>query len=360
MLPTSLPDTSPMSLPAESTKPRLLVIAPNWIGDAVMAQPLLQLLKQQHPEHAIDVLAAAWVAPVVRAMAEVDQVLETPFRHGALQLRQRWRFARALSRRGYSAAYILPNTLKFALLPWFAGIPLRVGYQGESRYGLINRMHHDEPGQPRAMVNFYAALAFAPSAHFDQKLPTPLLSLAPEARLTTLRSLGLSEHEQLICFGPGAEFGPSKRWPPEHFATLANLILRHSPHAQIVLLGSPKDAEVCAEIKALCPPVHALAGQTSLTQALALLSGATAVVSNDSGLLHIASAFNRPVLAIYGSTDPDHAPPFSQGAKSFSLRLACAPCKQRDCPLGHHDCMRKLAPDLLWPTLQALLPAAAR
>ena len=143
--------------------PRLLVIAPNWIGDAVMAQPLLQLLRQQYPQHAIDVLAPTWVAPVLRAMTEVDTILETPFKHGALQLRERWRFARLLCRRGYDAAYVLPNTLKFALLPWMAGIKKRVGYKGESRYGLINVMHFDDKAHPRPMVTFYAALAFSPS-----------------------------------------------------------------------------------------------------------------------------------------------------------------------------------------------------
>lgn len=142
---------------------RILVIAPNWIGDCVMVQPLLALLKQQNPQQPIDVLAASWVAPVWRAMAEIDTVLETLFKHGALQLRERWHYVRLLRQRGYNAAYVLPNTLKFALVPWLAGIKQRVGYKGESRYGLINCMHHHDPSAPRAMVPFCAALAGAPS-----------------------------------------------------------------------------------------------------------------------------------------------------------------------------------------------------
>ncbi len=338
-----------------NTIPRTLVIAPNWIGDAVMAQPLLRLLKQQHPERPIDVLAPAWVAPVLRAMQEVDTVLGTPFRHGALQLRERWRFARELKQRGYAEAYVLPNTLKFALIPWLAGIPRRIGYKGESRYGLINVMHRDDPVHPRAMVPFYAALAAPPSAQAPAGLPRPVLKLADGQIAAVLKELGLQRDKPVLVFSPGAEFGNAKRWPTSHFAELANTVLAGNPEVQVVLLGSSKDQAVCAEISALSPRVRSLAGLTSLDQAVALIAQASAVVSNDSGLLHIASALNRPVIAIYGPTDPDHAPPFSDIARSLSLRLSCAPCRQRECPLGHHDCMQKLGSDIVWQELQPML-----
>ena len=334
---------------------RILVIAPNWIGDAVMAQPLLQLLKQAQPQTAIDVLAAAWVAPVLRAMPEVDTVLETPFKHGALQLRERWRYARLLRQRGYTAAYVLPNTLKFALLPWMAGIRKRVGYKGESRYGLINVMHHDDKAAPRSMVPFYAALALPPAVQAPQVLPRPQLHISSGHIAATMQAMKLSPQQPLVCFAPGAEFGNAKRWPVEHFARLANTILQDQPSVQIVLLGSPKDVEVCQQIQAACPSVHQLAGKTTLDQALALIAQARAMVANDSGLLHIASALNRPVIAIYGPTDPDHAPPFSDIAHSLSLHLDCSPCKQRECPLGHHHCMQQLDSQMVWQPLQAIL-----
>lgn len=339
----------------EITPSRILVIAPNWIGDAVMAQPLLTLLKQTYPDQTIDVLAPSWVAPVLRAMAEVNTVLETPFKHGALQLRERWRFAQMLRQRGYASAYVLPNTLKFALLPWMAGIKTRIGYKGESRYGLINLMHHDDPTSPRAMVPFYAALASAPALQAPMRLPRPALHVSNQQIRQVLEILGLSVQNPVIAFAPGAEFGNAKRWPTAHFAQLAERILQAHPDAQIVLLGSPKDNVVCDEIKALCPAVHHLAGKTSLDQAVALIASSSAVVSNDSGLLHIASALNRPVIALYGPTDPDHAPPFSDIAHSLSLRLACAPCKQRECPLGHQDCLQKLTSDMVWTPLQIIL-----
>ncbi|SFU38703.1 lipopolysaccharide heptosyltransferase II [Pseudoduganella namucuonensis] len=340
---------------------RTLVISPNWIGDAVMAQPLLALLKAAHPERAIDVLAPPSVAPVWRQMAEVAEVLETPFRHGPLQLRERWRYARRLARRGYADAYVLPNTLKYALIPWLAGIPRRVGYKGESRYGLINVMHRDD-APPRPMVPFYAALALAPVAPLPaaqrDAVPRPRLAASPEQIAAACARANLDLARPLVAFAPGAEFGTAKRWPPAHFAGLARAIVAAHPDVQIALLGSPKDREACETVIQAAgglPALRNLAGATSLAEAVALIARAGAVVSNDSGLLHIASALNRPVIAIYGPTDPGHAPPFSDLAASISLRLECSPCRQRECPLGHQDCMQKIAPEQVWRTLQPML-----
>jgi heptosyltransferase-2 len=341
--------------------PRILIISPNWIGDAVMAQPLLRLLRERYPQHPIDVLAPGWVAPVWRAMREIDTVLEAPFRHGSLQLRERWRFGKRLQQRGYAHAYVLPNTLKFALIPWLAGISHRVGYRGEMRYGLLNEMHHDDRRVPRPMVSFYAALAAPPTADVPAPpaLPRPRLFVSDQQLIETMSRIGLQSDCPLIVFAPSAEFGSAKRWPPAHFAQLAETILQAHANAQIILLGSGKDNPVCEEIVASAPQVRNLAGATSLDQAIALLAKADAVVSNDSGLLHIASALNRPIIAIYGPTDPDHAPPFSDMAQALSLRLDCAPCRQRECPLGHHKCMRNLTPGMVWEPLKPMLEAQA-
>jgi heptosyltransferase-2 len=337
--------------------PRTLVISPNWIGDAVMAQPLLQRLKQKHPERAIDVLAPPSVSPVWRAMAEVDSVLETPFRHGALQLKERWAYGRQLRRRGYADAYVLPNTLKYALIPWFAGIRERVGYKGEMRYGLLNVMHHDEV-PPRPMVPFYAALADDPAA-VAAKAPRPRLRASDEQIAAVCAKAGIALDRPLVVFAPGAEFGAAKRWPAAHFGQLAKAILAADPKAQVALLGSPKDSAACAEVIAAsgAAGMFNLAGATRLDEAIALIARADAVVANDSGLLHIASALNRPVVALYGPTDPDHAPPFSDLAKSISLRLECSPCRQRECPLGHHNCMNKMGAAMVWNELRPMLTA---
>jgi len=334
---------------------RTLVISPNWIGDAVMAQPLLQLLRRAHPGRIIDVLAPPSVAPVWRAMAEVGEVLETPFRHGALQLRERWKYAQVLRARGYADAYVLPNTLKYALIPWLAGIPVRVGYKGEMRHGLINRMHHDDVPQ-RPMVPFYAALAGAPGpAPADVPRPAMRVTAADSAAVCARHAIDAAR--SLVLFAPGAEFGAAKRWPARHFAALAQAVRARDPQAQIGLLGSPKDKAACDEIVALtgADGMVNLAGATRLEEAIALIAAASAVVANDSGLLHIASALNRPVIALYGPTDPDHAPPFSDLARAMSLRLDCSPCKQRECPLGHHNCMEQLEAPLVWQALRPML-----
>jgi heptosyltransferase II len=335
---------------------RTLIISPNWIGDAVMAQPLLQLLSKMHPSRPIDVLAPPSVAPVWRAMREVDTVLETPFRHGALQLKERWQYAQMLRARGYADAYVLPNTLKYALIPWLAGIPRRVGYQGEMRYGLLNVMHHDDE-PPRPMVPFYAALADAPRDRLRGVVPRPVLYAGDEQVRAVCQRLGIAQDRPLVVFAPGAEFGAAKRWPTGHFARLTDEIRKADPGAQVALLGSPKDKPVCDEIVAAAGKdgMFNLAGVTRLDEAVALIARAAAVVANDSGLLHVASALNRPVIAIYGPTDPDHAPPFSDVAKSLSLRLECAPCRQRECPLGHHDCMNKLETGIVWNELKPML-----
>ena len=335
---------------------RTLVISPNWIGDAVMAQPLLRALKQRAPGRPLDVLAPAWVAPVWRATAEVDSVLETPFHHGALQLGERRRLARALRGRGYLEAYVLPNTFKSALVPWLAGIPQRIGYRGETRYGLINVMHHDDPASPRPMTRFYAALAAAPGAAGGASpLPDPVLSVSAAQKLAARAALGLAADAPVVAFAPGAEFGPAKRWPAAHFAELAQMIAQARPDVHILLLGSAKDAAACEEIAAAAPQVRNLAGATSLQDAIALLAGALALVTNDSGLMHIACALQRPVVAVYGPTDPRHTPPLSALASVLWLHLDCAPCQQRSCPLGHHHCMANISAGMAWRPLAPLV-----
>jgi heptosyltransferase-2 len=341
-------------------KARTLVISPNWIGDAVMAQPLLRLLKQAHPERAIDVLAPPQVVPVWRRIQEADEILVTPFRHRALQLGERWRFARLLRTRGYSDAYVLPNTLKYALIPWLARIPRRVGYKGEMRYGMINEMHHDD-SPPRSMVPFYAALAHEPELLVAGKPVRPYLVVGGEESEQAGHRLGIDLGRPLVVFAPGAEFGIAKRWPPAHYGALAGRVVDSVPGVQIALLGSPNDRDTCEQVQqhagAAAGAILNLAGQTSLDDAIALVARARAVVSNDSGLLHIASALNRPVVALYGSTNPDYAPPLSDQARTVSLRLACSPCRQRECPLGHHDCMNKMSVDLVWNELAPILAA---
>ena len=345
----------------ETAAARTLVISPNWIGDAVMAQPLLRRLKELHPGRPIDVLAPKWVAPVWEAMPEVAEVMETPFRHGALQLGERRKFARQLATRGYADSYVLPNTLKYALIPWMANIPRRVGYKGEMRYGLVNVMHHDERSAPRPMAQFYAALADAPVRNLPRpdKLPQPRMEVDAQESAQAIRRMGMDENVRYLVFAPGAEFGPAKRWPTARYAELARMVQQSHPGVEILLLGSGKDKDVCDEIVQAAPGARNLAGITSLREAIALIARANAVVTNDSGLMHIAAALGRPLVAVYGPTDPRHTPPLSDLARVLWLHLDCAPCQKRECPLGHHNCMRGISADMVWEPLRPMMPLAA-
>lgn len=306
--------------------PRILVVAPNWIGDALMAQPLLARLREKQPGAQLDVLAPEWVAPVARRMPEVGEVIAVPFRHGRLQLRSRWRLGRSLRARGYAHAIVLPNTWKSALVPFFAGIALRSGYVGESRYGLLNQLYRK---QAAPMNLHYARLSEPPGTEPAAPLPQPKLGVSAEEIASVKAKFRLGSPYVALC--PGAEYGPAKRWP--YFAGLSKEIYREK-----AILGSAGDAEAAQGIEGTN-----LVGRTSLDEAIALLAGAACVVSNDSGLMHVAAALGRPQVALFGSSSPEHTPPQSAAARVLWLRLECSPCFARECPLGHFRCMRDIS-----------------
>ncbi len=329
-----------------ATEPaRILVVAPNWIGDALMAQPLLARLREQRPALRIDVLAPDWVAPVLRRMPGMDEVIAAPLRHGALLLRARWRLGRLLRARGYEQAIVLPNSWKTALVPFFAGIPLRSGYVGEARYGLLNLRYRAE-GAREPMALHYARLAEPPGGAPVQPLPEPRLALDPEAARATARRYGIEGRYAVFC--PGAEYGPAKRWP--YFAELAVRL-----PLPVVLLGSASDREACAGVRG-----RDLAGRTSLAEALDLIGCAELVVSNDSGLMHVAAALRRPQVALFGSSSPEHTPPQSALARVVWLHLECSPCFARVCPLEHFRCMRELTVERVLDEIAHLGAPASR
>jgi heptosyltransferase-2 len=311
--------------------PRILVVAPNWIGDALMAQPLFTRLKRSGAH--LDVLAPHWVAPVLRRMPEVSEVIPGAFRHGALQLAERWRVARELKKRGYDSAIVLPNSWKSALVPLLAGIPRRAGYIGELRYGLLNTLYrsHNAP-----MPQHYARLAGDGAGELER----PHLEVTPLEIEEIKQRFGISSPYFVLC--PGAEYGPAKRWP--YFQELAERL-----GATVVILGSAKDAAAASGVPGLN-----LVGKTSLDEAVRLIGGASAVVSNDSGLMHIAAALGRPQVALFGSSSPEHTPPASPASRVLWLRLECSPCFERECPLGHFRCMKELSVEAVLGALRSL------
>ena len=342
----------------EAALHRALVIAPSWIGDTIMAQPLFMRLHRNLPGLQLDALAPPWVAAVLRRMPEIADTIDNPFAHGELSLKERFRLGRELAKKGYERAYVLPNSLKSALIPFFAGIPERVGFTGESRYGLINCRHTlDETALPQ-MVERFAQLAQSPGTPLVRPVEQPRLASSPEQQAETLEALNIERPSKIAVFCPGAEYGPAKRWPARHFATLADELARRG--FAVWLMGSAKDRAVGDEIIRLADSSTAprnLCGQTSLSQAVDLLAAASIVVCNDSGLMHVAAALARPLVAIYGSSSPVFTPPLSAQATILSLNLECSPCFKRECPLGHLDCLNKLSPQLVLDACLKKVPA---
>ena len=323
---------------------KALIVAPSWIGDTIMAQPLFARLHARHPNLQLDALAPRWVAPVLQRMAEISEVVDSPFGHGQLSLKARWRLGRDLAARCYDAVYVLPNSLKSALVPFMAGIPQRIGFTGESRYGLINVRHDLDKNALPLMVERFAQLAEAPGAALPRPVLHPILRSTAAEQQKTLAELDLARPERLVAFCPGAEYGPAKRWPAAHFAALARKLAEQG--CTIWLFGSPKDHAVAEEISQLAPGLcRNLCGATSLAQAVDLLAMAKLVVCNDSGLMHVAAALDRPLVTLYGSSSPGFTPPLSEQADILSLQLDCSPCFKRECPLGHLDCLNKLLPE---------------
>jgi len=290
------------------------------------------------------VLAPSWALPVYRRMPEVACTFTLPFGHGDLKLGARRRFAKTLS--PYDRAIVLPNTFKSALIPWHAGIPVRTGYRGEMRYGLLNDMRElDEAALP-LIAERYAALAQPAGEALVRPIPQPRLAVDETQRRATVAKYSLDLSKPIAAFAPGAEFGPAKRWPVRHFASLAATLLGRGQ--SVWLMGSEKDAPITGEIKAATGGRCVnLAGRTSLDEAIDLMSLAARVVSNDSGLMHIAAALDRPMAAIFGSSSPAFTPPLSPRARVITLKLDCSPCFQRVCPLGHTNCLETLDPVLV-------------
>ena len=323
---------------------RILIVAPSWIGDMVLAQPLLKLLHARHSGLALDVLAPRWTLPLLGRMPEVRLAITSPFAHGDLELGERYGLGRTLARESYDQAIVLPNTFKSALAPFFAGIPVRTGYIGELRHWLLNDARKlDEKRFPQ-LAQRYAALALPRGEPLPQPLPTLSLRVDESDRRAIMGRLGLDRGRPAAALCPGAEFGPAKRWPARYFAELAQGLAAHG--CAVWLIGSQNDRPVGAEIAQASGGIcRNLCGETTLTEAIDLLASCSLVVSNDSGLMHVAAALGRPLVALYGSSSPLYTPPLSADARILKLDLPCSPCFQRECPLGHFNCMMQLTPD---------------
>lgn len=340
---------------------KTLIVGPSWVGDMMMSQSLYRTLKKNNPDTEIDVMAPAWCRPLLNKMPEVSQAIAMPIGHGEFALGQRYQLGKQLRARHYDQAIVLPNSFKSALIPFFAQIPKRTGWKGEMRYGLLNdRRQLDKTAFP-LMVERYVALAYHNAdIHSAKDLPQPLLW--PQLQVeqqdidSTLAVFNLSAELPMIGFCPGAEFGPAKRWPDYHYAALANLLIEQG--SQIVIFGSAKDREVGEKIiSQMIQPERAinLAGTTTLEQAVNLIAACKAVVTNDSGLMHIAAALHRPLVALYGPSSPDFTPPLSDKAEVIRLITGYHKVRKGDAEQGYHQSLIDIKPELAFETLMKLL-----
>ncbi len=321
---------------------KILVMGPSWVGDMVLAQSLFKQLKIDQPDCEITVAAPAWTLPLLERMPEVAHAIALPFKHGDLALRERFKLGRELATKGFNQAILLTNSLKSAILPWAANIPVRTGFKGEMRYGLVNDMRPLDKTALKKTVERFVALGLQKNVQLPQQLPQPVLLANREHAQTLLAKFDIPQTQQpILGLCPGAEYGEAKRWPAEYYAEVANQALKKG--WQVWLFGSEKDQPVTATIQQLTQQrCIDLAGRTKLGEAIDLMSLCGTIISNDSGLMHVAAALDRKLIAIYGSSDPKHTPPMHPQAVVEYLGLSCSPCFERVCPLGHLNCLRQI------------------
>lgn len=340
-------------LPTSKTNAAVLVVGPAWVGDMVLAQSLFMALQARPERPAVDVIAPAWSMPLLVRMPEVREAISLPVAHGELALRRRWALGRRLRDRYYQQGIVLPRSAKAALPLRAAGIPLRTGFRGEFRFALLNDLRDREQAAYRT-VDRFLSLGFAAGEPLPDPVPIPRLAASADGAREARLALDLTDDgSPVLALCPGAEYGPAKRWPADYYADIARRRLQQG--WQVWLLGSDKDRTVCQQIRDRAQGAVILAGRTSLAQAIDLLAVADLVVSNDSGLMHIAAATGTRVVALYGSSDPNYTPPMNPQARILSLGLDCSPCFQRECPLGHLNCLRQLDPDRVHLASEELL-----
>lgn len=328
-----------------STPKKILIVGPSWVGDTVMAQCLFKLLKQQYPQVILEVLAPAWTFSLLSRMSEVSRAIELPLTHGDLKLFVRYQLAKQLRDEKYDQAIVLPNSFKSALIPWFAGIPVRTGWLGEWRYFALNDHRYLDKKTYRLMIEQYMALGLQPGASLPANYPVPELTVSAVSQQKALiKHQPIWRGRPILALCAGAEFGPAKRWPTEYYAEVANQKIQAG--WDVWLFGSKNDRAITDDMMALTAgQCENLAGRLELSETIDLLSLVNGAVTNDSGLMHIIAAFKKPMIALYGSTSPSFTPPLAANATILQLQLDCQPCFQRTCPLGHHRCMRELLPE---------------
>ena len=320
---------------------KVLVVGPSWVGDMIMAQALYKLLLERNPDLELHVLAPGWSAGIVARMPEVAGAVELPIGHGEIRLGERRSIGKRLAAEGFDQAIVLPRSAKAALIPWFADIPLRTGFRGEMRFGLIN----DIRGRPEFLDQTVKRFCWLGQRADETELASmhsPSLTVDSANQQRLLDQFELDPRKSAVALLPGAEYGPAKQWPIQYYRRLAQRLVEAGK--QVWVLGSTKEAPLGDTI-ADSTGAYNLCGHTNIVDAIDLLAAAHSAVSNDSGLMHAAAAVNTHVVAVYGSSSPKFTPPLTNRRDIVWRELECSPCFKRQCPLGHLDCLNSITPD---------------
>jgi heptosyltransferase-2 len=335
----------------------ILIVPYLWIGDFVRCHSVVKLLRQRFPDRPIDILASTLCAPLTDYMPGLRQAIVVDLPRKRLALGQQMALAKRLRREAYGTALIMPRTWKSALAPYFAGIPERTGFVGETRFFLLNDLRPGEKRLPR-MVDRCAALALPAGAALPLEWPLPELQVPREEIDAWRQKRGLTfDNRPVVALAPGA-VGPSKRWPATAYAALTRRLLAEG--FAVWVLGGPGEKALATEIVG-DTEARDLTGH-DLRDAILALAASAAAVSNDSGLLHVAAALGTPSIGIFGPTSPWHWAPLNPLAATIETasELPCRPCHKPVCRLVHHRCMRDIPPeDVLAAThraLEAFLP----
>lgn len=336
---------------------RLLIRSTNWIGDAIMTTPAVRALRRNLPEAQITILTKPWVAPVFENSAHVDAVMlyQSEGRHkgmtGKLRLIQELRQYR------FDAALLLQNAFEAALIAFLTQVPCRIGYATDGRKWLLTHPLNRRPAlkkvhQTQYYLNLLNVFGFHDD-HFDLylRLEDGIRNRAQEL----LEAHGVGLNAPLVGINPSAAYGPAKQWLPERYAELADRI-HELLGAQILLFGGPEDGPFGRQIAQMMrhAPVN-LAGKTLLKEAMALIEKCRILITNDSGLMHVAAALKVPLVAIFGSTDFRATGPLSPQSRVIRVPVDCSPCLQPECPEGHLNCMDRIDVETVFRAVEELM-----
>ena len=336
---------------------KILVVGPSWVGDSVMAQTLYKRIKKELPSSQIDVISPHWSLALLERMPEVCKKIVSPFSHGETKLFERYKLGQGLKKENYDRAIILTNSLKSSLIPYFARIGVRTGWLGEFRYGLINDIRSSKKLKKSLMVEKFAALSLYEENYSIENLTFPELEInfANQRNFLEEFSIDYSKNTMAIC--PGAEFGPSKRWPAEYYAEIAKFYVNEGWN--VLCIGSKNDEDIGMGIGSLNnlrsnESFINLIGKTSLQDAIDILAFTEKVVTNDSGLMHIAAAVKTPLVALYGPSSPEYTPPLISKKKILRKTQGYEKVRYGSNEKGYHQSLLDIKPEEVLDALEAL------